>query len=329
MCAQSSESSSDSNLEPGVYARMQVSGGEILIRLFYEKTPMTVMNFTGLAEGKFPVSEGKPFYDGLKFHRVISRANGDEQDFMIQGGDPQGNGTGGPGYQFPDEFEPTLRHNKAGILSMANSGPGSNGSQFFITIVPTPHLDDRHTVFGEVIDGLDVVNNTKQDDVIKKLEIIRIGEEAKKFDNSWENFQNYIKNYAEIIKKKKEEELAKEKALLDEKYGDYTATSSGLKYKVIEEGEGSTPSKGDTVTVHYRGTFVNGSEFDSSYSRNQPFEFPVGTGRVIPAWDEAVLDMKIGEKRIIVAPYQLAYGERGYGPIPAKATLIFEIHRLK
>ncbi len=168
-------------LGDGLFAQITTNRGDIVIRLEYERAPLTVCNFAALAEGKMDAAIGKPYYDGLTFHRVISKGNGDPQDFMIQGGCPQGNGRGGPPYRFRDEFHPELKHDRPGVLSMANAGPGTNGSQFFITIVPTPHLDRRHSVFGYVVQGQDIVNKIRQGDIIKKITIIRNGDDANAF----------------------------------------------------------------------------------------------------------------------------------------------------
>jgi cyclophilin family peptidyl-prolyl cis-trans isomerase len=173
------------NYKDGLYAQIAITEGDVLVKLEMDRAPLTVANFVALAEGKMPNTAkelGEPFFDGLTFHRVISLANGDGNDFMIQGGDPDGTGMGGPGYNFRDEFHPELKHNKPGILSMANSGPGTNGSQFFITIVPTPHLDNKHSIFGHVLEGQRFVNQTLQNDKIKYVIIHRIGELAENWD---------------------------------------------------------------------------------------------------------------------------------------------------
>lgn len=180
----------EKKLASGIYAKFETDSGIFYIQLFYDKAPMTVGNFVALAEGKMPNTAkalGVPYFDGLKFHRVISLANGNNQDFMIQGGCPLGTGTGGPGYKFKDEFVPELKHEK-GVLSMANAGPGTNGSQFFITVTTTPWLDGKHTVFGKVIEGQPIVDRTKQGNIIKKVKIIRVGKDAKKF-NALETFK--------------------------------------------------------------------------------------------------------------------------------------------
>ncbi len=182
----------ENDLPDGMYARIKTTRGIITCRLEFEKTPLTVCNFAGLAEGKLDteVRSGQPFYDGLTFHRVIP-------DFMIQGGCPRGNGTGGPGYNFRNEIVPSLRHDKAGILAMANAGPDTNGSQFYITHRATPWLDGRHTVFGQVVEGLDVVNAIRQGDTMKQVTILRIGKDAEEFTADQEMFDDIRAEYHE------------------------------------------------------------------------------------------------------------------------------------
>lgn len=308
-------------MRDGLYANFSTSKGEILIELEYEKVPGTVGNFVGLAEGKLEnkaAPQGKPYYNGLKFHRVIP-------NFMVQGGDPQGIGSGGPGYQFEDEIHPDLKHNKPGILSMANAGPGTNGSQFFITHQETPWLDTKHTVFGHVVEGQDVVDAIQQGDEIQKVEIIRKGEDATQF-NAVEAFRQFTgaKVEREAAAKKQQEEL------LGEISQGFNKTDSGLRYKVEEKGNGTKAEKGKSVAVHYKGMLADGTVFDSSYKRNEPIEFPLGKGHVIKGWDEGIQLLKEGDQARFVIPPHLGYGQHGAGGvIPPNATLVFDVELVK
>ena len=304
-------------MNDGLYAKFCTPKGDILVNLEYEKVPGTVGNFVGLAEGDlenkaFP--QGKPYYDGLKFHRVI-------KDFMIQGGDPQGNGTGGPGYNFEDEIHPDLKHDKQGVLSMANAGPGTNGSQFFITHQETPWLDGKHTVFGHVVEGQEVVDAISQGDQIEKLEIIKVGEKAEKF-NAVEEFRQFngAKAEREAAARRQQEELIGELSQGFEK------TESGLRYKFIARGNGARAEAGKKVSVHYKGMLADGTVFDSSYKRKEPIEFPLGKGHVIEGWDEGIQLLQVGDQARFVIPPHIAYGQRGAGGvIPPNATLIFDV----
>lgn len=356
--------------DQGIFAEIETAKGKIVIQLEYQKTPITVANFVSLSEGTntFVSDEklkGKPFYNGLKFHRVIA-------DFMIQGGDPQGNGSGGPGYSFKDEFVAELKHNRPGILSMANSGPKTNGSQFFITHKETPWLDGKHTVFGNVITGQDVVNKIAQDDVINKITIVRKGAEAKKFDAP-KIFADYMANKAGEDAKdaaiaaenqKKQAELeAQRKAEYMTKFGPVvsakakylsdiktaaTETASGLKYKIIKTGAGKKPTEGSNVYINYAGYLEDGSLFDSSiesvnkefgkFDENrakqngyQPFPFPYGKkDGLIPGFIEGLDLMNLGDTALVFIPSKLGYGERGAGNvIPPNANIIFEIEMLE
>lgn len=321
MTAGNASSQTTQPQEPGLYARITTNRGEILCRLFFEETPLTVTNFAGLAEGVLETSQGSakgtPFYDGLKFHRVID-------DFMIQGGCPLGNGTGGPGYRFPDEFRPELKHSKGGILSMANSGPGTNGSQFFITHKATPWLDGKHTVFGEVVQGMDVVNAIGQNDTIESIEILRVGSAASSFEISQEAFderKNQVSSQAPGGPSQKEQM----EAAIKEQIPDAIRTDSGIYYIIVNEGSGAKPRQGDSVSVHYVGRLIDNQVFDNSYSRGEPISFTLGSGMVIEGWDEMVADMKKGEERFVIIPPEMAYGAQARGPIPANSYLIFNM----
>ncbi|WP_162127602.1 peptidylprolyl isomerase [Flavobacterium phycosphaerae] len=341
------------NLKDGLYAEIETSKGTILLQLEYQKAPITVANFVSLAEGKNPfVSKdlkGKPFYDGLQFHRVIP-------DFMIQTGDPLGNGSGDAGYKFRDEIT-DLKHDKPGILSMANSGPNSNSSQFFITHVETPWLDGRHAIFGHVVEGMDVVNAITQGDVMNTVTIIRKGEDVKKFD-AVKVFNDYFK--AELENQKKQAALdAESKRLYDEKYKGVKAkkvayfealkksavkSSTGLCYKITQKTNGEKPKDGTTLLIKYSGFLEDGTLFDTSnpevakqfgkYDEQRAMQngysalpFQVGGhNQIIPGFVEAMGKMKIGDKAIIYIPSNLGYGEQGAGNvIPPNANLVFEI----
>ena len=304
-------------MEEGLFAVILTSKGEITIQLEFEKTPGTVGNFAGLATGKIkndirPI--GEPYYNGLIFHRVIN-------DFMVQTGCPLGTGTGDPGYKFDDEFNVDLKHDRAGILSMANAGPSTNGSQFFITHVETPWLDNKHTVFGHVINGMDIVNSISQNDEIISVDINAVGEKAKAFDPA-QAFEDFNKSKADRIKKEKEKEL---KILNDLSKG-FSKTSSGLLYKFEKENNLEKPVSGNKVKVHYKGMLLDGTVFDSSYKRNQPIEFTLGIGQVIKGWDEGISLLGLGDKATFIIPSELAYGQSGAGGvIPPNATLVFDV----
>jgi len=329
------------DLEDGMYAEFVTSEGTFVAELFYKKTPLTVANFVALAEGNQDMVDttykGKKFYNGLTFHRIID-------GFMIQGGDPDGTGAGGPGYKFPDEFDESLKHDSKGMLSMANAGPGTNGSQFFITLAPTNHLDNRHSIFGEIVVGQDIVDaigkvkTTKPGDkpvetvTLKEVNIIRKGSDAKSFDapKVFKSSLNKAEEAEKEAQKKAEAEKAKAKAAIDKEINTmaegYTKTDSGLRYKITTSKKtGATPERGQTVRVHYTGMLTDGTKFDSSYDRNQPLAFPVGVGKVIPGWDEGIRLLKVGEKAKLIIPPYLGYGERGNGPIPPNSILLFDV----
>jgi peptidyl-prolyl cis-trans isomerase A (cyclophilin A) len=335
--------SENDKLPDGLYAEITTSKGKILLQLEFEKTPVTVANFVSLAEGKNTLVEdkfkGKPFYDNLKFHRVIA-------NFMIQGGDPDGNGSGGPGYKFKDEFRDDLKMDKAGILSMANAGSGTNGSQFFITHQETNYLNGRHTVFGHVVTGQEVVNKIAQDDLMLKITIIRKGDNAKKFDAP-KVFKDHFDT--ELAEKKLNE--TKFKKIITSKMAYFaglkntaTKTESGLKYSVVQKGSGKKPVAGSTIFFHYAGYFEDGNLFDTSYENVSrdfgkldpnraaakqyiPLQFVAGRkDGMIPGFIEGLERMTFGEKIVVFIPSNLGYGAQGAGGvIPPNTDLVFEL----
>lgn len=322
-------------LKDGLYANLQTTKGNLIVKFEDKKSPVTVANFVGLAEGKIDnkaKAKGVPFYDGTIFHRVI-------KDFMIQGGDPQGTGMGDPGYKFEDEKN-DLKHTGKGILSMANSGPNTNGSQFFITEVATPWLDGRHTIFGEVVKGTETIDaiaavekgaqdKPKTDIVLEKVSIFSKGDEYKGYDAA-KTFNEGKGKIAANNKAMAEKAEAEAKKALEDLKAGMQVTESGLYYKITKKTEGKAAKAGDNVQVHYAGKLTNGTEFDSSFKRNEPLEFPVGTGRVIKGWDEGILLLKEGETATLLIPPAMGYGERGAGGvIPPNAWLIFDVELVK
>jgi cyclophilin family peptidyl-prolyl cis-trans isomerase len=350
----------------GLFAEIETAKGKIVIRLEYQKTPITVANFVSLAEGKntFVTDDklkGKPYYNGLKFHRVI-------KDFMIQGGDPAGNGTGGCGYSFKDEIVPEFVFDKAGILAMANSGPATNSSQFFITHKETPWLTGKHTIFGYLVSGQNVVDAIAQDDVMNKVTIVRKGKQAQAFD-AVKVFSDYFANKAEDDKKMaaaQAEERAKQAAKEAEAKKAYNAqyapvmaekvkylagvrssatkSATGLEYKITKTGTGKKPVDGSTMYIHYAGYLEDGSLFDSSYAEvcksygkydenrakqngYNPFPFQVGKkDGLIPGFLEGISNLSFGDQAVLFIPSALGYGERGAGNvIPPNSNIIFEV----
>jgi cyclophilin family peptidyl-prolyl cis-trans isomerase len=306
-------------LSDGLYASIGTDKGEIIVQLAYDKAPMTVMNFVGLAEGTLAHSrEGsKKFYDGLAFHRV-------EPGFVIQGGCPNGDGTGDPGYAFPDEFSDELKHDGPGVLSMANSGKDTNGSQFFITLDATPWLDGMHSVFGKVVKGEDVVSKIAAGDKIKKVKIIRVGSDAKAFKADQAGFDTMVAEAKAKAEKAAKDKLDADLAVIAKNWPNAVKSPEGLLYVVQKPGSGTAkPDTGSVVKAHYTVHFLDGQKFDSSVERGEPVEFVVG--QLLPGLNAALMDMKKGEKRTVIIPPELAYGSQGYpGVIPADAFLVFE-----
>lgn len=337
------------DLEDGMYADVVTNKGDILLKLEFDKTPITVANFVSLAEGtnEFVVDslKGKLFYDGTKFHRVIP-------DFMIQGGDPLGTGSGDPGYKFTDEFPKDsigglfLKHTGPGILSMANSGPGTNGSQFFITHKETSWLDGKHTVFGNVIQGQKIVDTIAKGDYIKTVEIIKVGKIAKSFKAD-EIFNTYFEE-SEAREKAKEEQmnalLLKTKTMFDENASNVIELPSGLKYVIIETENGIKPKAGADVLVDCAGYFTDGKLFWTTW-KELAVEYemydhrqesaggyaPIATvysneAKLIPGFREGLQQMKVGDKALVFIPPHLGYGAEGAGDvIPPNANLVFEL----
>ena len=343
------------DLEDGIYAEIITNKGTAIAELFYEDTPLTVANFVSLAEGTNTMVDsaykGKKFYNGIVFHRII-------KDFMIQTGDPQGTGQGDPGYKFPDEFVDSLSHKSKGILSMANSGPATNGSQFFITLKETPWLDQRHTVFGEVVKGLEVVDSIgavetetgdkpKTEIAMQQVNIIRKGSAAKSFDAPaiFTTQLQKLEEEAAAKEVKEKEAMVTRVAQFEALKAKATKYESGLSMIITEEGKGAQPKTGDKVGTYYAGYLADGTVFDTNieakakelglYKEERAAQggydsFPADYSNdapMIAGFKEGLQKMKVGDKATLFIPAHLGYGERGGGRvIPPNSDLIFELH---
>jgi len=344
------------DLEDGMYAEFKTNKGSFVAELYFEQTPITVASFVSLAEGSNKMVDstykGKKYYDGLTFHRIID-------GFMIQGGDPSGTGSGGPGYKFPDEFVDSLQHDSKGILSMANAGPGTNGSQFFVTLAPTENLNGRHTVFGKVTKGQDVVDSIgkvetgkrdkpKEPVTMEEVNIIRKGKAAKDFDapEVFEKGLQDLKDKEEAEAKKRQENKTANAEEFESHKEEAKTLDSGLKIYFEEKGDGEKPKTGEMVEVWYEGYFEDGDIFDTNkeelakemglFNPNreaqggyaEPMVVAYGPDApMIPGFKEGMQQMSVGDKALLYIPSHLGYGERGAGGgvIPPNTNLVFRV----
>ncbi len=309
------------DLENGLYAELETTRGTIMIELAYEKAPLTVTNFVGLAEGTIDSSapDGEPFYDGLSFHRVV-------EDFVVQTGDPNGDGSGGPGYRFPNEIDQSLTHGSAGVVSMANSGPDTNGSQFFITKSAAPWLDGQYSVFGEVVEGQDVVDSIEEGDTLETVKIIRKGEAATEFETDQDAFDSRLAELEENRREDQRRTVGQQLSYVEKNWPDAKDAGEGMRYLIEEEGSGPSPEAGDTIAVHYTGYLLNGMPFESTREREEPVEFTLGEESIIEGWERTLLDMRVGEKRRAIIPPNLAYGSRGARDIiPPNSFIVLDV----
>ncbi len=307
-------------LPDGLYAELDTSKGTVIFSLAYREAPLTVANFVGLAEGTIAPSKetGKRFYDGLVFHRVIP-------GFIVQSGDPTGTGSGGPGYTIPDEIVPAFKHDAPGVVAMANKGPNTNGSQFYITTGPAPWLDGHYSIFGHVVRGMDVVERIQKGDRIERVRILRVGADAEAYRVDQAAFDKLLADANERVREEEARKASDELAEVEKRWPRATALADGLRYVVEKRGVGArTPKPGSEVTVTYTGTLLDGTKFDSSAESGEPLTFVVG--QAIEGMNEAVVLMKRGEECLVIVPPELGYGERGYpGRIPPDSYLLLDI----
>ncbi len=302
----------------GLYAELRTTKGLIIIRLEFQKTPMTVANFVGLAEGTIknaPLPFGTPYYDGSVWHRVVP-------GHVIQAGQPKGGAQNGPGYTFPNEIvsDPAFSHGRAGMVGMANSGPHTNTSQFYVTLADRSYLDGNYTVFGRVVEGMDVVNAIVQGDAIEKVTIVRVGKAAEAFRPETASFLKMVDEAKARVKADSEAKARDEERVIGERWPSAMTAPSGVKYVVRRVGSGEKPAVGAKLTVRYTGQMLDGRAFASSADAGRPqagsaaesFEYMVGTTHVTPGFDEAIADMRAGERRTVIVPASRGYGTSGF-----------------
>ncbi|MFW6292139.1 MAG: peptidylprolyl isomerase [Spirochaetota bacterium] len=314
------------DLPDGLYAEIITDKGDVVVELETERAPLTVMNFVGLAEGTIEneTASGRPFYDGLSFHRV-------EPGFVIQGGDPNGDGTGGPGYQFPNETHPELSHDRPGIVAMANSGPDTNGSQFYITMAPTPHLDGGYNVFGEVVEGMEVVSEIEPGDQIREVNVLRYGSQAEDYEATDEAFEALVEaayTDREAQRLQAQEDMI---AALRDRWPNATEyEDTGMLLAEIEPGVGERPQEGEEIELHIVFSLPDGRQLDSTRDRGEPQRFTYLRDRLVRGLEVAAGTMLVGERTVAIVPPELAFGEAGLQPaIAPNSYVVFDIERLR
>jgi peptidylprolyl isomerase len=336
------QKSTEEKYDEGIYAELNTNKGLIVLLLEFKKVPMTTVNFVGLAEGTIKNSalpDGVPYYNRTRFHRVV-------RNHVIQAGAPSGTDKTSPGYVYPNEIYPGLSHNRAGVLGMANGGPHTNGSQFYITLSDRSYLDGDYTVFGHVIQGMDVVNNIVQGDVIESVKIVRIGREADEFKPDTDSFQRLVRMAEQRVKKEEERKKRTEAKIIQRNWAGAIEAENGSKFIIVKKGKSDKPETGTKLKVVYTGQFLDGRMFSSSAEEGkpvptgeaEPFIFEAGKSRVNPGLDAVLMDMRKGEKRIAILPAHLAYGTGGFYArekkgekrfvISPNTTLVYEVELL-
>ncbi|QEN09122.1 peptidylprolyl isomerase [Oceanispirochaeta crateris] len=312
-------SAQDEVLPPGLFARFSTIKGDILFQLDYEQLPRTVSNFVALAEGKMELEDASgPYYSNQNIYREV-------RGYALFLGDPTGTGEGGVGYTIPREEGSSYTSESPGSLMMVSRQNEDHGSQIMILIEGDSFLDQKYTTFGKLIAGDKTLSKLKRGDLVDSVKIIRIGSEAESFLPDNESVRQMIQSAYDESREVFAEEYPRVASILNQLGDNVQKSETGIYYKTVQQGNGGKPRPGNTVRMHYSGRLITGEEFDNSYSRGEPFQFVIGRDGVIPGWIETALSMQAGEKRVIILPPELAYGENGYGPIPPNSWLIFEI----